>query len=503
MHSTATRILFAASPVAAFKAMMVTLMLSTVIVVSHFLSGAHDAQRLLQLAFLGVACACIVATGRFAWRVMLSSPRVYWPLALFFAIGAVSSLVSDSPLHALREVLMLVLLLVIAMCVAQELHTDYAARVTIVLHMLGAGVALYIFKVGVIWATAIFTQMQPDTIAFTPEFSNFRFLNHVQTISLPLIVLLACRCNLAQRRIWLGVAMFWAFLLLALSGRGTVLGLLAGCAAAFAVQRGRSLYFCKSFLLAALGGIVLFYLLFVLIPRAVGMQPFGELLHIVVRSTGPDPTSYRNYLWARSLVYIAAHPWLGIGPAHFGRYAFDLDMASHPHDWPLQIALEWGIPALLCLLAVIGAAGRGLLKASRLVDDEDKPNQLILSALIVTGVAILVDGLVSGLIVMPVSQLLIALYVGCAAGWVWALTPRREYKTTPAVRVGVSIALFACVAGLFIGASHDFTRGSAGDMRIHPDVTYGHPRFWLDEYFTEAEMRQAGQCGHGKRPACP
>ena len=399
---------------------------------------------------------------------------------------------------------MLVLLLVTAMCVADELRTDYAKRLTIILYLLGAGAALYLFKVGVIWATALLTHLPPDHFAFAPGFSNYRFFNHAQTVSFPLLVLAACRANPSTRLRWLVLASFWACLMVALSARGSVLGLFIGFAVAVAVQRVRSYYFCKTFLFTALGGVALYFVLFDWIPVALGMDPFGSLQSVVARTTGDDPTSFRNILWARALDYIAAHPWLGIGPAHYGRYAFDLDNASHPHDWPLQIAAEWGIPALLCLLAVIWTAGRGLFKASRLVDPDDQPNQLILSALIVTGIAILVDGCVSGLIVMPVSQLLIALYIGCAAGWVWSWTPRQVNvsQPKPLARLAMSLALSAAVIGLAIGASHDFARGSTGDMRVHPDVTYGHPRFWLDEYFNEAEMRQAGQCGHGKAPAC-
>lgn len=485
------------------RAAGMTLMISAAIILSHFVAGGHDAQRMVQLGFLGLGGIYMVASGRAPALAWFGSGATRCGLALLLILGVISSLMSDSPVHALREVLLLALLLLCALCVAQELSADYAPRLTVVLGILGAGMALYTFKLGVIWTTAIVTQSQPDSFALAPGFSNYRFLNHAQTVILPLLVLAACRCSPARRWLWLAVAAFTACSLLTLGGRGSVLGLAAGLVTAIVLQRGRAGYFCKTFMLVALCGAVLWLFLCVWIPRAAGLQPFGDLLQVVARSTGNEMTSYRDVLWNRSLVYIAAHPWLGIGPAHFGRYAFDLNIASHPHNWPLQIAAEWGIAALLCLLAVIGTAARQLFKAAKVLDLKDSQNHLILTALIVTGVAILVDGLVSGLIVMPVSQLLIALYIGCAAGWVQSLKPRLAVYPGRSTRLAVAAVLIISLAGLALGAAHDFPGGKAGAAKPHPATTFPQPRFWDQEYFNDAQLRQAAQCGHGAARACP
>ena len=483
------------------RLMVVTVMLTITIVVSHFMSGEHDDQRVLQIGFLSLAILVVAA------RDCMPSFQLFLGgiggllLALFFALGAVSSLRADSPVNGLREVLLFVLLLVVALCVARELNRDYAARLDLVLTIVGAGCALYVFVVGVIWLTAVLTNTHPTPFSFAPSFTNYRFLNHAQTVSMPLLILLACRCNPRHRKMWIGVAMFWAFLVLGLSGRGTVLGIVVGCAVAIALFRQRSLYFVKTLLLSALAGFLLVWIFFIWIPGALGMEPFGTMLTSVGRTVGSDPTSMRVLLWARALAYIGAHPWLGIGPAHYGRYAFDIDNGSHPHDWPLQIGAEWGIPALLCLVAVIWTASSRLLKTSRALDPGDTPNHLIATTLVVTGVAILVDGCVSGLIVMPVSQLLIALYIGCAAGWVWSFNAGQEVERQSGPRLALAATLLASVVALVLCTAHDFG-GLDGKLRVHPEVTFLHPRFWVQEYFTDDELRKADGCGHGRQPAC-
>ena len=95
---------------------------------------------------------------------------------------------------------------------------------------------------------------------------------------------------------------------------------------------------------------------------------------------------------------IQADPWAGAGPAHFAHYGRDLPFGAHPHNWVLQIGSEWGLPALVCLCAALLLSFRRLSRHGNFASE----NKLALpAAWWVTGTAIVVDGLFSGIILMP------------------------------------------------------------------------------------------------------
>ena len=71
----------------------------------------------------------------------------------------------------------------------------------------------------------------------------------------------------------------------------------------------------------------------------------------------------RRVLWANVLTMVAQHPWLGWGwgetdYAHFMTGYSSMrfcDMLDNAHDFPLHLALEFGVPFALAVLALIGA----------------------------------------------------------------------------------------------------------------------------------------------------
>lgn len=485
-----------------------TLFLAVACVLSPFTSAGHDGQRLVQLAFLALAVLWIAYSDAARW-VRMPSPRgAASLLILFVGLGIVSSLAAASPLDAVREVLVLALSLLAARAVAGELAKDFAPRLRLVLYVLAAGCLVYLVQVGVIYAVAMLSQHAYDPYAFAPGFANFRHLNHMQTVSLPLLVLGAYCCPPKHRPWCLIVAAAWASLLAAFEARGTILGLAAGSAAVLVLYRGRAVQFFKSMLLTAIGGMFIFFALFEWIPRALGLNPLGGLGALVERAPSGGATSMRDVLWTRALHYIVDSPWLGIGPAHYGKWAVDLDIAAHPHNWALQTGAEWGLPALICLLGALGLAALALHRVGSRLPAGDTRNHTIFSALVATGIAILVDGLVSGVTLMPGSQLMITLYIGCAAGWVMSFDPGVEASKAALPRSVIAASAVAAVSVLVFASAHDFTgRNSDGTAAAtvspYPTAEHRFPRFWRDEYFTAAQVRQVVSCRPGAIPPCP
>lgn len=481
------------------KQLYLTLMLNSVLVLSYFLpfstlthTGSHDDQRILQIVFLlafgGLALINVLRTN---YLIALDEMGLSWFLILFFLLGAVSSTMAFSQRYAFYEVSSLLMLLILSICVAKEIAQDSAKYIPLVLKICGFGCMLYAFKVFVIYISALFVGIQPDVADFAPGFSNFRFLNHAQTITLPLLVLLFLtdKRDDKTKLMWLLLAGFWWTLLFVTAGRGTFVGLMAGCVVACLLRQVHARSFCRAMLLTGLLGLAIYAVFFVFIPVACGFEPFGEFFHLAQR-TAENPTSGRLGLWWRAFELIVGHPWLGVGPLHYAHYAIDVQAGAHPHNWVLQIGAEWGLPALLCLSIAIGLAMLRLIQTAKFISTNDAKNHTILVAWIVIGVAILVDGLFSGLIVMPLSQLLIVLYIGCAAGWSLSFKSASVLHVEAASKLRCVIfaaLLLASMLALMNGVWPEIKGLIGREVVSEKGITLYNgtyrPRLWLAGYF--------------------
>lgn len=459
----------------------------------------HDNQRILQCAVLVLGAAIFIARlARHGTDVATPSNGLMLALALFFALGAVSGLLAYSPRHAFYEWSTFWLLLVVAGVVTAEIDRrepvvrahpgarDGGAAMRIDMILLGCGSAcvIYILHALVLYVMALVGRIQPDVQALTPGFDNFRFLNHVQTVSLPLLGLLTLRVrSAAYRGMWWRMTALWWMLLFVSGGRGTVVGVMAAVLFAGVVLRKRAWPWCRVMVLTALAGLVAYLVFYVAVPWCLGLRPFGFLQEVAQRSMA-DPASGRLDLWKLALRMIADDPLLGAGPLHFAHLAKDAHSNAHPHNWVLQIGAEWGLPALTCLLTAVGLGFRLLWRAGNTLACDDAGNQLMLVGLFGTGAAIVIDGLVSGLIVMPTSQLWIALYLGCTWAWLRSLAPAGPRRCSGwharifmmATLLATGLLLYAVFPEVLDIPAHE------ADYRP-PKRAFFAPRLWRNGYF--------------------
>lgn len=456
-------------------------------------AGFHDNQRILEVF-------CVLMSGLFgiAFLIMNRDEKVrrlydrhlMFFFALFFVLGFVSSIIAYSPRHALFEWANFLLLGIMCLLIASEMRAKGDALLDKVLLLCGVGAAFYIFIEIIVYIAAISAGAQPANELLIRGFDNFRFFNHVQTTTLPLLGLLAVRSNERWKKVfsWIVLSMWWTLFFLTV-GRGTFVGLLAGMSVTIVFLRRDALPWCKVMMYSALLGMGLYFLFYVLIPISQGLRPFG-FLFVLVGRTVADPTSLRLPLWIRAWEILAAHPWLGAGPMHFAHFGRAVQNGAHPHNWVLQIACEWGIPAFLSLVATLALGFKKLLATRRYLAPADKQNRLILAAWLTTGIAILVDGLVSGLFVMPSSQLWIALYIGCAWGWICSVTPVQAEATmrlSVPMRIGGVAGLLLLIYFLGNGLWPEILNLPLHEEQNLQREIYAdpimHPRTWLGGYF--------------------
>lgn len=452
-------------------------------------AGFHDNQRIVEVFCAALSGILIVAyLLRNSAINRLSDRLPVCLLALFFLLGAASGVFAYGPRYAFLEWANLLLLFAMSGLIASELAIKGDALLDQILRLCGLGCAFYILIEIVIYAVLIKHGGQPSNAWLILGFDNYRFFNHVQTISLPLLGLLVCRSNGGKKNIlpWIVTSVWWTLLFVS-AGRGTFIGLLAGVSVSLFCLRRDAWLWCRVMLWSALIGLGVYLLFYVLVPLSLGLQPFGFLFSVIGR-TIENPDSSRWPLWVRAWEIMMAHPWLGAGPLHFAHFGRDVQIGAHPHNWVLQIACEWGIPALFCLTSAMAIGFKSLLATRQYLDPTDVKNQAALAAWIATGVAILVDGLVSGLIAMPTSQLWIVLYLGCAWGWVVSIRPAQAWiSLTRGVRISGVIAMLAAIYFLANGLWPEILNLPAYEEQNLQKGLYANPlyrpRIWLGGFF--------------------
>lgn len=451
-------------------------------------STSHDDQRLAELALLAVLAPFMLVRTGVAGQIAWMGRAARTSIGAFFTLGALSTLAAFSLRHALYEWSILLALLFAAALLASQLARAGEAGLQAVLRGLVAVGIFYSLRIALMYAASLGTGIQIDYQGLALGFSNGRFFNHVQTVMLPLICLLYLQSPKAgawRRASFALAAFWWAFLFLS-GARATILALAAGCVFVFVLRRGQARSFLTAMAVTALAGVVVYLLAFVLLPILAGMPPYDAITSTMQR-TAADPTSRRNLLWQLATDLIRAHPWLGVGPHHFAHEGAALSWGAHPHNFLFQIGAEWGLPALLSLLAAIGLGMRRLVRAGAGIAPDDAPNQRTLAALLATGAAILVDGLFSGVLVMPQSQMAIMLYLACAAGWARSLDQAAMPRAGAAMRwlaSGMTLAAFAGLAyalapSLASHAKHEPL--TPAELAANPGVHW--PRLWEAGYF--------------------
>lgn len=462
--------------------------------------GAHDMQRIGESVILSLAL--IFAQLKFFRGVgTCSDIRKAFPpsLILFFAFGALSCFNAYSARHAFWEWSTFFLLILLAWMISEEVGLN-GNLLDKLIFCCGLGSLFYLLNEVIVYIAFMVVGSQPTIMDLIFGFDNYRFFNHTQTISLPILVLLVMRSERFAKQYWFWfiISSLWWTMLFVAGGRGTFVGVVSGVAISWFFMRKFAMEWCRVMAYTLLAGFITYLLVFIFFPSLQGLRAFGYLsfdTDKIARYLKTNPTSNRAALWEIAWQMITEHPLLGGGPLHFAHYASDsIGDAAHPHDWVLQIAAEWGIPAMACLVAAIFLAYRALLRVARFIQSEDCLNQATLCAWLTIGAAILIDGLVSGLIVMPASQLWIALFIGCAWGWASRMSGLRcqenllkKCESKAGDSIVMILATCALLALFWNGLYPELTNLPEIEANALKSSRYLHgtfrPRIWLAGYF--------------------
>lgn len=388
--------------------------------------GLYDTKRLLQIGLLlaGALCTAAVPRLRASWAATLQTlpAAARWGLGVVLALGMASALTAPVPRVALLDVAHYALLFVLGLAAASVCRAAPRRYVQVLLGAVGAGAGLYLLLVAEGYATHVLG----GNAALWPAggdigFANRRFFNQVQSWVLPLLAV-PVMMRVVRRRKWAsclaaGVLAGWWMLLFASGGRGTLLGMFVALVGTGLLFREQAWPWLRVQLAGGAGGALLYGLFFQVIAPA--------RKSIVERAqTKGLASGGRLGDWQAAVEAAWQHPWLGLGPMHTA-YAPN-GLWPTPHNAVVQSAAEWGLPAALLIVAL---AGWGLFAWGRrtrldlLEESTDAPSReagaLLPAARVALTGSLLAAGthaMVSGVVVMPASQVMMALVLGGALG---------------------------------------------------------------------------------------
>jgi O-antigen ligase len=477
----------------------------------------HNNQRLMQVGVLLIGAVTVLVRQRRQGGALVWPGKVgaAW-LGAWLLLGAVSSMQSLSPRQAFYEWGSMTLLVMLALAIAAEwmwtgrgneagtaAHVEsgpdrVAARLRRTMLWCGYGCVAYVFLAMAYYLIAVIGHVQPSQLMLSPGYDNHRFLNHVQTISLPFLAWLTLPAGgvadgRAHRAMWWRMTAVWWMLLFVTGGRGTVFGIGVAIVVVLGLYGRAAWPWVRALLTTAAAGLIAYLLLYVALPMAIGLKPFGVLQGVAERSL-VDPASGRLDLWRLAWSMIQSHPWLGEGPLHFAHRAMALQANAHPHDWLLQIAAEWGVPAVGALTAALVCGAMAMWRRGRAVADGDLAGQALRTTLLGGAVATVADACVSGSIVMPMSQLWIVLLVAGSVAWTQsgaaasgnrlAAGPMPHAHRNVWVSMLMALVLAFAVASVLRGMLPEALDLGAQERGFTPPAyPFFAPRLWRNGYF--------------------
>ncbi|MEQ9010939.1 O-antigen ligase family protein [Algiphilus sp.] len=271
-------------------------------------------------------------------------------------------------------------------------------------------------------------------------FGNLRHFAQLIPLLLPLLAVACLPLNRSPRlaELFRALAMLallsWCVLLWLNGSAGALYGSLIGLGSAVAIagwERSRCLV--TTMLLA--GGVAVLVIL--------GLNRLVPLLGEIAQSARVQESG-RLEIWAATLRALAEQPLLGWGP---DRFPVVVDVKpGHPHNAVLAFAMDFGVLALLLLVVVMWRwfSPFRLARQIRAMSIAEAHWPVALTAAAFGGLA---HAQVSGVTVMPLAQLLLALSLGLLLASVTGEAPKLSYSRTSRVLGGI-LAVSLIVATL-------------------------------------------------------
>ena len=435
----------------------------------------NDRQRLLELSLVGFVLLDAIFNGFIVKKDLLFIPqKLRHAFFVLLLLASISAYLAQSPRHAIIEVSVFAGLCYLSLLVARlylENKQNFIQQITIAIW---ASIALYMvsFYTGYITATIFKTPLQWP-FPFT-GFSNIRSFNQYQlwTLGLVCLPLLTFDIKKITRIILYFALVAWWVLLFYSASRGVLVAWLAGMFLTMLVYKKSAWPFLKLQFMQIILGFISYYFLFKVIPAAHESS-------LVTSTIFRESTYDRLALWQQAFVLIRESSIFGVGPMH---YAWYNNSNAHPHNSLLQLAAEWGLPATIIILSITCYGIYCWLKKFN-ADKLQAATKLECNLAILLFFTIITNAaysLVDGVIVTPISQVLMFTMIGLMIG-LYSNEPISAAISKPVKTKYQFRPVFAAIvlAALAWSTLPELVKGLSGNEKgFSMGYAAAGPRFW-------------------------
>lgn len=440
----------------------------------------HDQQRGGQVVLIVMACSALGLASLRRSSPALADSTTRLVVAAVLVLGLVSAVTAHRPFWAIVEICLAVgsVGLGLAIGAARVKWGPHIDRLLLGLIAFVCSALTLQFLLG--YAAALTNGLGLiDVWLLLEGFSNPRFYGQFLTLALPVLAVPLLTSDDAKRYFVPALVLLVLMWTIAIASgtRATWLGMFAaGAWLALSGPMGRRWAAWNA--LAASIGALLFWLSMQVLPALLGMATANAAARLSAS------LSLRDVIWRQATEMISARPVLGFGPMHFA----DLPnpVAAHPHQAWLQWAAEWGVPSALLVTWLVVRAARQVFRTFRTEPvSRTLPHAL---RLCLTGAmaAALTHSMVDGVLVMPYTQVWLALLGGWLLGlyrsdsrWRLPCGDMRCIEPGFSWRAGLSVSVLtaACILNFTVVRDfpHLFEREQAHARTVGGKL---QPRFW-------------------------
>ena len=397
----------------------------------------HDSQRVGEILILGLAALGLTIYALRPSATFPSLPRKTFFVVLAIAVvGLLSAALSRQPIWALVEWGLFFALMGLAYAIALARRAspqwvDYGILGLICLIC----AALTSRDLATYAGLIVRGDRALNVHDIFTGFSNPRFFGQFVSLTLPMLAVAVMSKDRLRRYAapaFVLLALWW-LLAIACGTRGTWLGI--GTAILIMLWLGSNARrWVVVQALAVIIGLLLYWWLFTVIPKQWSTEVSG---HAATRLT--TSLSGREVIWQQAIDLMVSNPLLGNGPMHFADVINN--NATHPHQSILQWAAEWGLPSAIALLGLITTAAIAVFRRIRAESASQSDTSMLRVGVAAALVASLTQSLVDGVLVMPYTQLWLAIVSGWCLGLHWGkdASPSRDFPATNQFPKGVSL----------------------------------------------------------------
>jgi len=443
------------------------------ITLPNFIGCDYNYKRIYEVTFLYFTFLFI-----FFCKVNISNKfdtNVKYTLIAALCLGIISGLTSENIKYAFIELITFFSLFIATLGISEtwkNKDTVIASVFVLITSFLFLEIKFYAYYLAFLFSTNKFSIHE-----FFPSFANARFFNQYQIWTLPFLTLIFTENVFLKKTFKLAllfIAISWWLLFFTTGSRGAILSVITAICIVKHIFKKKSSDFIRITLYLSLTGFVLYQFLFHAIPYLINQDSKLLLDSLEIRINSSD----RLFLWEKAISFSIDNPVLGIGPMHFAWQDINNITPSphlnHPHNSFLQWAAEWGLISLslisyLTLYSLKKWFTRFNYKA---VTNTDAPLAITLTFSVISA---LTYSLFSGVIVMPMSQLMGVFIISIMIGTYNNELPiiKHTFSYLNFTLIPIALLYFYLLSPQLI----EILFNDEGSTTI---LTNHTPRFWLD-----------------------